>query len=289
MLAMVLAACSPASSGAQDDEFVVLTTFTVMADMVRNVAGDRARVESVTTVGTEIHGYQPTASDVIRAGEADLVLDNGLGLEAWFADFMQQVDAPHVTLTEQITPLPIDDSDAPNPHAWMSPDNAVLYVRAIEAALSDADPEGADTYRANADAYVTQIEDVGADLRAALADIPEHSRVLVTCEGAFSYLAADLELDEVYLWPVNSESQSTAGSVRDAIEAVRERDIPAVFCESTVNADGMHSVAAEAGTEYGGILYVDSLSDADGPVPSYLELLRVNGDTIAAGLGGEAP
>lgn len=283
-------ACAAPESEASDDEFVVVTTFTVMADMAQEVAGDRARVESLTRAGVEIHGYQPTASDVIRGSEADLVLHHGLGLEAWFAEFVERIDAPSVTITDQIEPLPIaGEVGAPNPHAWMSPRLAETYVRSIESALADADPEGADTYRANAEAYIAQIREVGDDLEAALETIPTERRVLVTCEGAFSYLAADAGLEEYYLWPVNAESQATAQSVRAAIDVVRERDVPTVFCESTVNTDSMESVAAESGAHYGGELYVDSLSAPEGPVPTYLDLLRVNSRTLTDGLAGDRP
>jgi len=281
-----LAGCTTTADG--DDDLVVLTTFTVIGDMAQNVAGDRARVESITRVGAEIHGYEPTASDVRRASHAALILDNGLGLEAWFEDFLAQVDVPRVTLSEGIEPLGIDGGEydgRPNPHAWMSPENAELYVEAIRDALADLDPEGAEEYAANAEAYAAEIGAVGDELDAALATIPEDSRVLVTCEGAFTYLARDAGLDEVYLWPVNAETQATPQSVAAAIETARDRDVPAVFCESTVNQDAMKQVAEESGAAYGGVLYVDSLTDADGPVPTYLDLLRANVDTLTAGLG----
>lgn len=289
-LAVAVAGCAQTSDPAPDDSrLVVVTTFTVIADIAANVAGERARVESITRPGAEVHGYQPTASDVIRASDADLVLHHGLGLEAWFEDFLARIDAPSVTLTREIVPLPIEGSDAPNPHAWMSISNATHYVNAIADALAEADPAGRATYEANAAAYLAQIEDVGADLTEALEALPAHQRVLVTCEGAFSYLAADVGLAEVYLWPVNAETQSTPQSVRAAIEAVQDNDVQAVFCESTVNQGGMMQVAEESGAAFGGTLYVDSLSEPDGPVPTYLDLLRVNADTIVAGLTGATP
>ncbi|WP_062378571.1 metal ABC transporter solute-binding protein, Zn/Mn family [Demequina pelophila] len=282
----LLGGCNDAT--ANGDEFVVLTTFTVIADMAANVAGDRARVESITRAGAEIHGYEPTASDVVRASEADLILDNGLGLEAWFEDFLAQVDVPRVTLTEDIEPLAIAGGEyegRSNPHAWMSPDNAEIYVRAIEAALADMDPDGAATYAANADAYVAEIAAEGDRLAQALAEIAPERRVLITCEGAFAYLAADAGLDEAYLWPVNAETQATPQSVADAVEIARDRDVPAVFCESTVNTSAMERVAQESGATFGGVLYVDSLTAADGPASTYLDLLATNVDTLTAGLG----
>lgn len=263
----------------------VLTTFTILADMTRSVAGDRVEVVSITKPGAEIHGYQPTPSDLIRAQGAKLILNNGLNLERWFTRFTQDSDAPTVTLTDGIEPVNIS-ADAyagkPNPHAWMSPRNALIYVENIRKALTDLDPAGADTFRANADAYAAQIREVDQQLSTQLGQLPPNRRALVTCEGAFSYLARDYGLKELYLWPVNAEEgQGTPRQIRAVIDGVRAQGVPAVFCESTVPDKGMRQVAAEAGARYGGALHVDSLSDE---VPTYLDLLRRDAEVILAGL-----
>ncbi|MDR6218034.1 metal ABC transporter substrate-binding protein [Deinococcus soli (ex Cha et al. 2016)] len=268
----------------------VLTTFTVLADMTRAVAGERAEVVSITKPGAEIHGYQPTPSDLIRAQDADLILNNGLNLERWFTRFTRDLKAPAVTLTEGIEPVNIT-ADAyagkPNPHAWMSPKNALIYVENIRRALSDLDPAGADTYRANAEAYAAQIREVDRQLATQLGQLPPERRALVTCEGAFSYLTRDYGLKELYLWPVNAEEgQGTPRQIRAVIDAVRAQGVPAVFCESTVSDKGMRQVARESGARYAGALHVDSLSDE---VPTYLDLLRRDADTILAGLTGGQP
>ncbi len=281
--ALLVSGC--AGPGQEDDEFVVLTTFTVIADMAKNVAGEHARVESLTKPGAEIHGYEPTPSDIVRGLEADLILDNGLGLEAWFADFVQDVNAPHVTLSESLTPIPIEGREGvPNPHAWMSPREAVHYVEAIRAALTEADPAHADAYAFNAARYTEEIESIGSTLVEDLAEVSEDRRVLVTCEGAWSYLARDASLEEVYLWATNSDGAATPQSVAHAIHVVTQAQVPSVFCESTVGPEAMYAVAAESGAEFGGILFVDSLTEEDGPAPTYLALLEHNVRTIVAGL-----
>lgn len=268
----------------------VLTTFTVLADMTRAVAGERAEVVSITKPGAEIHGYQPTPSDLIRAQDADLILNNGLNLERWFTRFTRDLKAPAVTLTEGIEPVNITGdayAGKPNPHAWMSPKNALIYVENIRRALSDLDPAGADTYRANAEAYAAQIREVDRQLATQLGQLPPERRALVTCEGAFSYLTRDYGLKELYLWPVNAEEgQGTPRQIRAVIDAVRAQGVPAVFCESTVSDKGMRQVARESGARYAGALHVDSLSDE---VPTYLDLLRRDADTILAGLTGGQP
>jgi manganese/iron transport system substrate-binding protein len=270
------------------DEFKVVTTFTVLADMARNVAGDHATVVSVTKPGAEIHGYEPTPQDLVGALDADLILWNGMNLEIWFEQFLSNLgDIPSATLSDGVDPLPISGGTyegRPNPHAWMSPDNALIYVDNIATALSAADPANAAAYAANADAYKAQITAEIAPLRALIDALPPENRWLVSCEGAFSYLARDLGLEEAYLWPINADAIGTPQQVRAVIDVVRDNAIPAVFCESTVNTDPAEQVARETGAAFGGVLYVDSLSEPDGPVPTYLDLLRVTTETIATGL-----
>jgi manganese/iron transport system substrate-binding protein len=277
-----------ATSPAFADEFKVVTTFTVIADMARNVAKDHAVVVSVTKPGAEIHGYEPTPRDMVSAQDADLILWNGMGLERWFEQFLGNLgDIPSATLSDGIEPMPIREGSyegKPNPHAWMSPVSAKIYVDNIAKAMASADPDNAADYMANADAYKAQIAAALAPLQAELATVPEEKRWLVTCEGAFSYLARDLGLNEAYLWPINADATGTPQQVRGVIDLVREHDVPVVFCESTVNTDPAEQVARETGAAFGGVLYVDSLSQADGPVPTYLDLLKVTTTTIATGL-----
>ncbi|MXP54822.1 metal ABC transporter substrate-binding protein [Pantoea sp. Seng] len=270
------------------DKLKVVTTFTVIADMAKNVAGDAAEVTSITKPGAEIHEYQPTPGDIRRAQGADLILVNGFNLELWFSRFYQRLKSvPEVTVTEGIEPLGITEgpyNGKPNPHAWMSPDNALIYVDNIRNALQKYDPANAAVYQANADRYKTQIQQTLAPMRAEIEKLPENQRWLVTSEGAFTYLARDLGLKELYLWPINADQQGTPQQVRKVIDAVRANHIPTIFSESTISAKPAQQVAREAGIHYGGVLYVDSLSNSDGPVPTYLDLLRVTTDTVAKGI-----
>lgn len=287
IVALMLSGCAR-DTGA-DDRPVVVTTFTVLADIARNVAGDHLRVESITKVGAEIHGYEPTPGDVRVTANADLLLDNGLGLEAWFERFVDELDVPHTVVSDEVDPIPIA-SDAyagrPNPHAWMSPLEAKTYVDAMVVAFGDLDPVHAADFRANGDAYNAQLDEVHDELTAGLESLPPGQRALVTCEGAFSYLTRDAGLAEAYLWPVNAEQQSTPRQIADVIDFVERNDVAAVFCESTVSDSAMRQVAGATGAAFGGVLYVDSLSLPDGPVPTYLDLLRHDVRTIVAGLSG---
>jgi manganese/iron transport system substrate-binding protein len=267
--------------------FRVVTTFTVIQDIAQNVAGSAAVVESITKPGAEIHDYQPTPLDVVRAQAADLVLWNGFNLERWFEKFFENVkNVPSVVVSEGIEPIGISEgpySGRPNPHAWMSPSNALIYVENIRKALVQHDPANAQAYDRNAAAYAAQIRALDEPLRQRLAAIPENQRWLVTSEGAFSYLTRDYQMREAYLWPINADEQGTPQQVRKVIDLVRKHKIPVVFSESTISDRAAKQVARETGARYGGVLYVDSLSAANGPVPTYLDLLKVTVETVVKG------
>lgn len=288
--AALLAGCAaPSSAPAEDERPVVLTTFTVLADVAQNVAGDHLTVESITKVGAEIHGYEPTPGDLRRASDADLILDNGLNLEMWFQQFVERLDVPHVVVSDGVQVMDITEdayAGKPNPHAWMSPLNVQLYVDNMVAAFSELDPEHAADFEANGIAYKTELQAVHDELVSELSTLPQSQRALVTCEGAFSYLARDAGLTEKYIWPVNAEQQATPQQIASAIEFVRDNDVPAVFCESTVSDRPMQQVVEATDAAFGGVLYVDSLSEADGPVPTYLDLIRYDAKTIIDALTG---
>jgi len=269
----------------------VVTTFTIIAEMAQNVAGDYATVESVTKPGAEIHGYEPTPGDIVKAQKADLILWNGLNLERWFEKFFRNLrNVPSAVLTEGIEPIGISEgpyTGKPNPHAWMSLQNAAIYVENIRKALVKIDPANEAGYTANAKAYTAQFQAIEARVRGKLERVPENQRWLVTSEGAFPYLARSLGLKELFLWAVNADQQGTPQQVQKVIDGVRANKIPVVFSESTVSDKPSRQVAKETGARYGGVLYVDSLSDAKGPVPSYLRLLEYDVETIVKGLLGE--
>ena len=269
--------------------FRVVTTFTVIQDIAQNVAGTAALVESITKPGAEIHDYQPTPLDIVKAQSADLVLWNGMNLERWFEKFFENVkNVPSVIVTENVEPVGIKEgpyTGKPNPHAWMSPSNALVYVENIRKALVKHDPANTETYNKNAASYAVEIKAVDEPLRKRLSAIPAQKRWLVTSEGAFSYLARDYGLKELYLWPINADEQGSPSQVRRVIDTVRKEKIPVLFSESTISDKPARQVAKETGARYGGVLYVDSLSAANGPTPTYLKLLEVTVDTIAKGFG----
>ncbi|SGY87831.1 Iron transporter: fur regulated [Moritella viscosa] len=276
------------SSAKEEHKFKVVTTFTVIADMARNVAGDAAIVTSITKPDAEIHNYQTTPGDIRRAQGADLIIYNGLNLELWFDKFFHNLrDVPSVIVTEGIVPMGIAKgpySGKPNPHAWMSAPNALVYVENIRRALVKYDAVNTATYNQNAKRYSAQILDAVKPFKQKIAAVPKDKRWLVSSEGAFSYLTRDYDLKELYLWPINADAQGTPQQVRKVIDEIKANNIIAIFSESTVSARPAQQVARETGSRYAGVLYVDSLSAIDGPVPTYIDLLKVTLSTIAEGL-----
>jgi manganese/iron transport system substrate-binding protein len=279
--------CSSGKKPSASGKKRVVTSFTIIADMTREVAGDLVEVESITKPGSEIHGYEPTPKDVVKAQTADLVLWNGMNLELWFEKFFTNVkDVQSAVLTEGIAPIGIREgpyTGKPNPHAWMSPTNGAIYVENIRKALVKIDPANEATYNANAAAYTAKIKAVDEPVRQKLAVIPAEQRWLVSSEGAFSYLCENYQLQPLYLWPINADAQGTPQQVRSVIDNVRTHKIPVIFSESTVSDKPAQQVAKETGARYGGVLYVDSLTDESGPAPTYLKLLECNANTIVKG------
>jgi len=256
--------------------------------MAVNVAGDAADIVSITKPGAEIHGYEPTPQDIVRGSNADLILWNGMNLELWFKQFLGNMKSvPSVVLTDGINPISISSGNyqgKPNPHAWMGLDNAIIYIDNIRDAFVDHDPKNAQTYNKNAKNYKNELRSTIMPLRKAINDIPLERRWLVTCEGAFSYLAQDFKMKELYLWPMNADQVGTPKQIRTVIDGIRENNINVIFCESTVNTAPAKQVARETDAKYGGVLYVDSLSKANGEVPTYLDLLTVTSQRILEGL-----
>ncbi len=277
------------SENTPDEKAEVLTTFTILEDITSNIAGDTLTVRSLTQPGAEVHGYDPTPSDIAAASEAELIINNGLGLEHWLDKLTADSSAQRTTASDGVKPINIKGTDQPNPHAWMSPTLAKTYVDNIVQALSDLRPENAKTYEDNGKKYKDKLDDVQTELQDGLKSLPRHQRTLMSCEGAFSYLTHDAGMKEGYIWPVNTEGEITPQQITQAADFVKDNDVPAVFCESTVEPGPKEQLMRDTGARDGGTLYVDSLSEADGPVPTYLDLLSYDAQTIVSGLTGKNP
>ncbi len=266
---------------------VILASFTVLADIIENVAKDEFVVKSIIKPGVEVHGYQPTPSDLIKASKAFVFIDNGFGFELWAEKFVSNLQINRVTISNSLEPIFISEDfykSKPNPHAWISPKRGMIYVDVIVDYLSELKPSEAESFKNNGQIYKNKIAKIDEDFSLFINNLEKNNRYLVTCEGAFSYLTNDYGLKEAYLWPVNAESQITPKRMARTISLVKNKNIPSVFCESTVSNESQMVVARATGAKFGGDLFVDSISQDNKSANTYLKMLQHNLTLIKKGL-----
>ena len=279
--------CKRTSYKKEPNKEVILASFTVLADIIENVAKDVFIVRSITKPGIEVHGYQPTPSDLIKASKASVFIDNGFGFELWAEKFVSNLKVKRVTISDRLDPIFISEDfykGKPNPHAWISPKRGMIYVDIIVDSLSELKPSKAEFFKNNGQIYKNKIAKIDKDFSLFINNLEKNNRYLVTCEGAFTYLTNDYGLKEAYLWPVNAESQITPKRMAKTISLVKNKNIPSVFCESTVSKESQMIVVSATGANYGGDLYVDSISENDGQANTYLKMLQHNLNHIKKGL-----
>ena len=279
--------CKRTAFEKETNKEVILASFTVLADIIENVAKDEFVVKSITKPGVEVHGYQPTPSDLIKASKAFVFIDNGFGFELWAEKFVSNLQIKRVTISNRLEPIFISEDfykGKPNPHAWISPKRGMIYVDVIVDSLSELKPSEAESFKNNGQIYKNKIAKIDKDFSLFINNLEKNNRYLVTCEGAFSYLTNDYGLKEAYLWPVNAESQITPKRMARTISLVKNNNIPSVFCESTVSNESQMVVAIETGAKFGGDLFVDSLSQDNKSANTYLKMLQHNLTLIKKGL-----
>tara|TARA_B100000941_G_C28501014_1_gene554217 strand:+ start:1501 stop:2379 length:879 start_codon:yes stop_codon:yes gene_type:complete len=280
-------ACRRTLNKNENKKEVILASFTVLADIIKNVAKDDFIVRSITKPGIEVHGYQPTPSDLIKASKAFIFIDNGFGFELWAEKFISNLRVERITISDDLDPIYISEDfykGKPNPHAWISPKRGMLYVDIIIESLSELRPSFRESFENNGKIYKNKLAKLDKDFSLFINNLDKNNRYLVSCEGAFSYLTNDYGLKEVYLWPVNAETQITPKRMARTISLVKNKNIPTLFCESTVSNESQMIVARETGAKFGGNLFVDSLSQENGPANTYLKMLEHNLKLIKKGL-----
>ena len=279
LVALTTTSCKNISEVDKSNKKLLLVSFTVLEDIVKNIVGDEFDVKSITKPGMEVHGYQTTPSDLIKGSRAEVFIDNGFGFELWAEKFVSNLKVKRITMANNLKPLFIGEDaykGKPNPHAWISPKRGIIYVDTLSRALSELKPESKTVFKKNAEIYKNKLLEIDEDFSLFLNTLNKNQKYLVSCEGAFTYLTNDYGLKEAYLWPVNAESQITPKRMAKVINLVKTNDIPAVFCESTVSSESQLAVARETGAKFGGNFFVDSLSEKNGPASSYIDLLNHN-------------
>ena len=272
------------------EKLKVVATFSILADFVKNVGGERVAVSALVGPNGDAHVYQPTPGDAKTLGDAKVVVTNGLGFEGWINRLVKAsgTKAPMIVATKGIKPRRAEDDhghgDA-DPHAWQSVANAKRYVENIRDALVAADPAAKDVYEANAAAYAAKLDALDAEVKAAIEKIPTDRRRIITTHDAFGYFAAAYGVTFVAPQGVSTEAEVSAKDVARIITQIRKLKIPAVFLENVTDKRLLERIGAESGARIGGTLYSDALTDEKGPAPTYIDLMRHNMGQLSAALG----
>ena len=283
---VALVAALVSGPGLAQEKVGVAASTTVLADLARNVGGDRVDVVSLVGPNGDIHSYVPSPADAKKLADARLVILNGLALEGSTAQFMRIAakGAKALVASDGITPLRL--GNAADPHAWQSVANAKTYVANIRDALIAADPADKSTFEANAAAYLRRLDALDAEVKAAIATIPPARRKLVTAHDAFGYFGSAYGVETIAPHGVSTEAEASARDVARIIAQVRAEKIPAVFPENLADPRLLQRIAHESGARIGGTLYSDALTDANGPAPTYVEMMRHNVKELVAALAG---
>ncbi|UPK34930.1 metal ABC transporter substrate-binding protein [Bradyrhizobium sp. 186] len=281
LLCVLLLIASPLHAA---ERLNVVASFSILADFVRNVGGDRVSLTTLVGADSDVHVYTPAPGDAKRVADAKLVIVNGLGLEGWLPRLVQSSGskATVVTASAGITPLKL--GAAADPHAWQSVPNAKIYVTDIANALAAADPDGADFFRAQAKAYLEKLETLDREVREAVAKIPPDRRKVISTHDAFGYFAAEYGVQFIAPLGVSTETEPSARDIAGIIGQVKAQKIPAVFLENISDDRLIRRIAAETGSKVGGILISDGLTGEKGPAPTYIDMVRHNIKALTSAL-----
>ena len=285
----VMGAAGPAAA---QDKVRVVATFSILADLARNVGGDAVDVTALVGPDSDAHAYSPSPADAKRLADAKVVLVNGLGFEGWIERLVKAsgTKAAVVAASKGVSPRQMMDEDhgKSDPHAWQSVANARIYVANIRDGLTVADPAGKAVYDANAQAYLAKLDDLENEVRTAIATIPADRRKIITTHDAFGYFGVAYGMSFIAPEGVSTESEPSAKDVARIIRQIKKQKIPAVFLENVSDPRLIEQIARETGAAIGGKLYSDALSEPNGPAATYIDMMRHNVRELAKALGGPA-
>ena len=258
----------------------IVASFSILGDMVEQVAGDKANVTTIVGPDADAHLYQPTTGDAVAVAKADLVITNGMGFETWSAQLIESsgTKAAVVVATDGITPLLVEGEV--DPHAWNALTNGIIYVNNIEAALLAASPADAATFKANADAYRARLEALHNRALAEIAKLPEDKRIVVTAHDAFGYLESAYGLTFLAPQGIDTEAEPSAKELAELISFLKDTGAGALFVENIANGDLIAQISRETGITIGGRIYSDALSVKGSPATSYLAMFTHNLDLL---------
>ena len=262
----------------------VVASFSILADFVRNVGGDRVNLTTLVGADGDVHVYTPAPSDAKRIADAKLVIVNGLGLEGWLPRLVQSSGAKAIVVTASAGIASLKLGSGADPHAWQSVPNAKAYITNIANALAAAAPDDAEIFRGQAKAYLEKLEELDREVRVAVAKIPPERRKVISTHDAFGYFAAEYGIRFIAPLGVSTETEPSARDIADIVSQIRAQRIPAVFLENISDDRLIRRIASETGAKVGGTLISDSLTDEKGPAPTYIDMVRHNIKALTSAL-----
>lgn len=280
LLAMLMVA-SPLHAA---ERLNVVASFSILADFVRNVGGDRINLTTLVGPDSDVHVYTPAPGDAKRIAEAKLVVVNGLGLEGWLPRLVQSAGSKAQVVTASAGIAPLKLGSTADPHAWQSVPKARIYVTDIADALAAADPDDAEFFRAQARAYLEKLETLDREVREAVGKIPPERRKVISTHDAFGYFAAEYGVQFVAPLGVSTETEPSARDIAAIIGQIKAQKIPAVFLENISDDRLIRRIAAETGAKVGGTLISDGLTGEKGSAPTYIDMVRHNIKALTSAL-----
>ncbi len=295
---LLLSACSndeESSSSSENGKVQVVTTYSIVYDIVKNVGGDLVEIHSLAPIGSNPHEYDPLPEDVQKATDADAVFYNGLNLEAgnsWFDRLMETAgkdgdDAPVFLMSEGVEPMYLTtegNEGEEDPHAWLNVQNGIQYAENARDGLIEIDPDNADVYKKNAEEYIAKLEALHQEAIDQFKEIPEEERILVTSEGAFKYFSEAYGFQAEYIWEINQENQGTPEQITRIVDIIREKQIKGLFLETSIDPRSMEAVSAETDVPIMGKVFTDSLGEPGEDGDTYISMMEWNIQTIIDGL-----
>jgi zinc/manganese transport system substrate-binding protein len=281
LLCVLLLIASPLHAA---EQLKVVASFSILADFVRNVGGDRINLTTLVGADSDVHVYTPAPSDAKRIADAKLVVVNGLGLEGWLPRLVQSSGSKAQVVTASAGIAPLKLGSAADPHGWQSVPNAKIYVTDIADALATADPDDAEFFRAQAKAYLEKLETLDREVREAVAKIPQERRKVISTHDAFGYFAAEYGVQFIAPLGVSTETEPSARDIATIIGQIKAQKIPAVFLENISDDRLIRRIAAETGSKVGGTLISDGLTGEKGPAPTYIDMVRHNIKALTSAL-----
>ena len=298
LLAFVgLAACSSqkSSTDSSSSKLNVVATNSIIADITKNIAGDKINLHSIVPVGQDPHEYEPLPEDVKKTSKADLVFYNGINLEtggnAWFTKLVENAqkkeNKDYYAVSEGVDVIYLEgqnEKGKEDPHAWLNLENGIIYAQNIAKRLIEKDPDNKTTYEKNLKAYVEKLTALDKEAKEKFNNIPEEKKMIVTSEGCFKYFSKAYNVPSAYIWEINTEEEGTPDQIKSLVEKLRKTKVPSLFVESSVDDRPMKTVSKDTNIPIYAKIFTDSIAEKGEDGDSYYSMMKYNLDKISEGL-----